>query len=63
MAGQVEDIGLFPGRMKFVGEGGTPNEFVTLGELKSSIWLLKIIPVFGDIFMEPKLNTRTTIKG
>ena len=56
MTGQVDDNGLFPGRMKFVGDGGTPNAFVTLGELKSSISLLKIMPVLGDILMEPNLK-------
>ena len=33
MTGQVEDRGLFKGRIKLVGEGGTPNELVTFGEL------------------------------
>ena len=33
MTGQVEERGLFKGRIKLVGEGGTPNELVTFGEL------------------------------
>ena len=57
IAGQVDDIGLLPGRIKLCGEGGTPKELVTLGELKSSISLLNIMPVFGDIFTQPKLET------
>ena len=56
MTGQVEDRGLFKGRIKLLGEGGTPKELVTLGELKSSISLLKMIPVWGDISTAPKLS-------
>ena len=61
ITGHVEDMGLFPGLMKFCGDGGTPKELVTLGELKSSIWLLNMIPVFGDIFTLPKLEKKVLI--
>ena len=33
IAGQVDDIGRFNGRIKLCGDGGTPKELVTLGEL------------------------------
>ena len=33
IAGQVDDIGLLPGRIKFRGHGGTPKELVMFGEL------------------------------
>lgn len=60
IVGHVDDIGLFNGRMKLWGEGGTPKELVTLGELKSSISLLKMMPVLGDITTAPKLKNPTT---
>lgn len=41
--------------MKLFGEGGTPKPFVMCGELKSSISLLRIIPVDLDMTLEPKL--------
>ena len=34
IVGQVDDIGLLPGRIKLCGLGGTPKELVTLGELR-----------------------------
>ena len=63
MTGQVEERGLFKGRIKLLGEGGTPKELVTLGELKSSISLLKMIPVWGDITTAPKLQNNKSIKS
>ena len=48
------DKGLLPGLMKLAGDGGTPKSFVMLGDEKSSIWSLKMIPVEGDIISDPK---------
>lgn len=45
--------------MKLLGEGGRPNPFLTYGELKSSMLSLKMIPVEGDITLEPKLHINT----
>ncbi len=45
MVGQVEESGLFPGRMKLAGEGLNPYSLVILGEEKSSISLFSTIPV------------------
>ena len=42
--------------MKLFGEGGTPKPFVMSGELKSSISLLRSIPVDLDMTLEPKLQ-------
>lgn len=47
-----------PGLMKLFGEGGTPKPLVMNGELKSSISLLRIIPVDFDLTLEPKLQGR-----
>ena len=53
--GTIDDKGLFPGTIKFAGLGGTPKPFVMLGEPKSSISLLKIIPVCSEANFAPKL--------
>lgn len=45
-----------PGLIKLFGEGGTPKPFVMNGELKSSISLLRIIPVDLDKTLEPNLQ-------
>lgn len=42
--------------MKLLGEGGTPKPLVMNGELKSSISLLRRIPVDPDMTLEPKLQ-------
>ena len=42
--------------MKFASEGGSPKELVNLGELKSSISLLRSIPVCGERTPLPKLE-------
>jgi hypothetical protein len=52
----MEDSGLFPGFIKFALEAGTPKEFVVFGVEKSSISLLKRIPVFDPTTFEPKLQ-------
>lgn len=46
-----------PGLMKLAGEGGTPNWLVMLGELKSSISSLNMIPLTCERTLEPKLQT------
>lgn len=56
MAGHIEDKGLFPGLMKFAGDGGTPKAFVMLGAEKSSISSLRMIPVLLERTCEPKLQ-------
>lgn len=59
-------VSISPGLMKLLGEGGTPKLFVMSGELKSSISLLRIIPVDPDMTLEPKLrdkSDRWDIKG
>lgn len=45
-----------PGAMKFAGEGGIPNPLIMLGELKSSISSLNMIPLTLDRTSEPKLE-------
>lgn len=49
--------------MKLLGEGGTPKPFVMSGELKSSISLLRIIPVDLDMTLEPKLQEDDNHRG
>lgn len=38
--GVIEDMGLFPGTIKFRGEGVYPKKLLWPGDEKSSIWLL-----------------------
>lgn len=57
----MELIGLFPGRMKFAGEGGKPNPLVIFGELKSSISSLNIIPVDLDRIIAPRLSDEVQV--
>ena len=54
--GQVDDIGLLPGTMKLVVEAGSPNEFTVPGVEKSSISLLKMMPVLLPKTFDPKLQ-------
>lgn len=42
--------------MKLLGDGGTSNPLVIYGELKSSISLLRMIPVDPDMTFDPKLQ-------
>lgn len=51
--GQVEERGRLPGWMKFASEGFTPKKLVMLGEEKSSISLLRTMPVSVSN-LEPK---------
>ena len=51
--GQVEDRGRLPGRMKLISDGCKPKALVILGEEKSSISLLRTMPVLVRTF-EPK---------
>lgn len=44
--GHIEERGRFPGAMKLAGLGAIPYSLVMLGDEKSSISLLKMIPVF-----------------
>jgi hypothetical protein len=55
IAGLIELNGRLPGRIKFAGEGGRPKPLVILGELKSSISSLNIIPVDTERIIAPKL--------
>ena len=57
--GQVDDIGILPGTMKLVGEAGTPNTFTVPGVEKSSISLLKMMPVLLPKTFDPKLEKQT----
>ena len=54
--GQVDDIGILPGTMKLLGEAGTPKKFTVPGIEKSSISLLKMMPVLLPMTFEPKLE-------
>ncbi len=56
MAGLMEDKGRFPGLMKLLGDGGRLKSLVMLGDEKSSISSLKMIPVEGDMILDPKLK-------
>jgi hypothetical protein len=53
--GDIEDIGLFPGLIKFALDGAKPNEFDIFGVEKSSIISLKSIPVRLPAYLAPKL--------
>jgi hypothetical protein len=63
ITGLIEERGIFPGTMKFSGEGGTPNAFVIFGAEKSSMISLRMIPVLMDLTLAPKLpKTNATVK-
>jgi len=52
----LKSVFYLPARIKLFGEGGTPKAFVILGAEKSSISLLKMMPVFLDLILAPKLQ-------
>lgn len=54
MVGAMDDKGLFPGLMKLAGAGGGVFLSPFEGIEKSSISLLRIIPVLGDNIFAPK---------
>ena len=54
IVGVIEDKGLLPGRTKLGGAGGGVFPELLLGMEKSSISLLRTIPVLGDSIFEPK---------
>lgn len=55
MVGDIDDNGLFPGRIKLTGAGGaTAAEVLFIGIEKSSISLLRTIPVLLESICEPK---------
>ena len=56
IVGVILDKGRLPGRIKLAGLGGRPKKLMTLGEAKSSISSLRIIPVSSDINEAPKLE-------
>ena len=62
IVGLIELKGLFPGLMKFAGDGGTPNALVIFGELKSSISSLNIMPVDSERIIAPKLSKLIKLK-
>jgi hypothetical protein len=59
--GLIEERGIFPGTMKFSGDGGTPNALVIFGAEKSSISSLRMIPVRMDLTFAPKLSQAKNI--
>ena len=58
IVGHVEERGIFPGLMKLFGDGGIPKSEVMLGDEKSSISSFIMIPVLGDITIEPNLDMK-----
>uniref|UniRef100_A0A7C9CLV6 Uncharacterized protein n=1 Tax=Opuntia streptacantha TaxID=393608 RepID=A0A7C9CLV6_OPUST len=59
MMGVMEDRGRFPGCMKFAGAGGSCSGLFSVGVEKSSISLLRTIPVEAD--STPAPNTEFTV--
>ena len=62
MLGHIDDMGILYGSMKFASDGGTPKLLSLPGVEKSSISLLKKIPVRLPRTFEPKLQQQTTIR-
>lgn len=62
IAGLIELNGRLPGRIKFAGDGGSPKALVILGELKSSISSLNIIPVDLERIIAPNLLNKDACK-
>ena len=60
--GHIELNGRLPGRIKFAGDGGSPKPLVMLGELKSSISSLNIIPVDSERIIAPNLLNKDAYK-
>ena len=54
--GLIEDSGRFHGDMKFADDAGTPKMLVVFGVEKSSISLLKMMPVREPTTFEPNLK-------
>lgn len=59
--GAIDDNGLFPGRMKLAGEGGGTSPVVFSGMEKSSISLLRMMPVLGDMNLDPKYELMVVV--
>lgn len=59
--GHIELNGRLPGRMKFAGDGGRSKPLVILGELKSSISSLNIIPVEFERIIAPNLLNKDAV--
>lgn len=58
IVGVIDERGRFFGLMKLAGLGGRPKKFTILGEEKSSISSLRIMPVSSDTNAAPKLKER-----
>lgn len=61
IVGVIDDNGLFPGRMKLAGEGGGASPVVLPGMEKSSISLLRMMPVLGDMNLDPKYELTVVV--
>ncbi len=57
MMGDILDMGRLPGSIRFELDGFKLKLFNIFGEEKSSIWLLKIIPVVLPQYLAPKLKS------
>lgn len=55
MVGHLDEIGIFCETIKFASAGEMPYEFTMSGNEKSSIPLLRMIPVRRDTILQPKL--------
>lgn len=62
IVGHIELNGRLPGRIKFAGDGGSSKALVILGELKSSISSLNIIPVDSERIIAPSLLNKDAYK-
>ncbi len=58
MSGAIDDRGRLPGWMKLAGDAGKPKKLVVPGVEKSSISLLKRIPVRLPTIPEAKLKRK-----
>ena len=56
MVGAMDDRGLFPGSIKFAGDGRMPHSLTLFGDEKSSMSSLNKIPVLWPYMPEPKLE-------
>ena len=59
----MEEIGLFPGRTKFEGEGMKPKIFDALGTEKSAISSFMMIPVSGTMSWDPNRRLTVVVKA
>lgn len=61
--GHIDDNGRLPGAIKLAGDGRIAKALIVPGVEKSSISLLTMIPVLGDMKPHPKLKVGNSVSS